>query len=315
MMAALGALMVDIDGHQLSETERELLAHPMIGGVILFQRNFVSPNQLTELTRQLRSVSPELLIAVDQEGGRVVRFEAGFSHLSSMQRFGQLYDDNPVESFKCLRQQVLLMTAELQAVGVDFTFAPVLDLNWGVSSVIGDRSFHHDPAVVTALAEVFIDALHAANMPAVGKHFPGHGAIKADSHLELAEDSRQWSEIKTRDMQPFAALSSRLDGMMSAHVVYTKVDGMPASLSGHWLSHVLRDQLAFGGMIFSDDLSMHGIAHMGSIEDCVIKALDAGSDMVLVCNNRAAVETLLDQTAARYVEPSRAQKFRRILHV
>ena len=312
-MGALGAMMVDIDGHQLSVTERELLAHPMIGGVILFQRNFVSPNQLNELTRSIRAVSPDLLIAVDQEGGRVVRFEAGFSRLSSMQSFGQLYDDNPVESFKRLRQQVLLMAAELQAVGVDFTFAPVLDLNWGISSVIGDRSFHHDPAVVTALAEVFIDALHAANMPAVGKHFPGHGAIKADSHLELAEDTREWSEIKTRDMQPFKALRSKLDGMMSAHVVYSNVDAMPASLSTHWLTHVLRDQLAFGGMIFSDDLSMKGIAHMGGIEHCALKALDAGSDMLLVCNNRAAVEMLLDCIPVRCVEPSRAKQFRRLL--
>lgn len=313
-MTALGALMIDIDGHQLSQDEHALLAHPMVGGVILFQRNFVSPNQLAELTRQIRSVSPNVLIAVDQEGGRVVRFERGFSHLASMQSFGELYAENPVEAFKQLRKQVLLMSAELHAVGVDFTFAPVLDLNWGVSSVIGDRSFHKDPSVVIALAEVFVDALRTANMPAIGKHFPGHGAIKADSHHELATDTRELIDIEAHDMLPFKSLVSRLDGIMSAHVVYSKAAELPASLSDYWLSQVLRQQLGFRGMIFSDDLTMKGIAHIGSIEDCAGKAFDAGSDMVLVCNNRGAVESLLDHLPVRYIEPSRMNRFRRLAH-
>ena len=304
-----GALMIDLEGLELSSEEKELLKHPWVGGVILFQRNCVSPDQLAELTRSIRSHAPHLMIGVDQEGGRVVRFKAGFSPLHSMKYFGDLYADNSLEAFKQLRRQVLLMSAELQAVGVHFTFAPVLDLNWGCSAVIGDRSFHANPEVVVSLSEVFIDALHQVKMPAIGKHFPGHGAIKEDSHLELSEDHRSYSQIRDNDLRPFQALSAQLDGMMSAHVVYPEVDKLPASLSAHWLNQILRGEIGYQGLIFSDDLSMRGIEHVGSIEDSAQMALDAGSDMLLLCNNRDKVISLIDSLPPSFIEPQRLQRF------
>lgn len=309
-----GPLMIDLAGPEISDAEIELLKHPMVGGVILFSRNFVSTDQLRHLNKQIKEASPRCMIAVDQEGGRVVRFKTGFSALQPMYHFGELYDKNPVDAFDKLRQQILLMSAELQSVGVDFSFVPVLDLHWGVSSVIGDRSFHPDPVVVTSLAEVLIKALHTVSMPAIGKHFPGHGAIKEDTHLEMAEDPRPFDELSAADMQPFASLLAQLDGLMTAHVVYPAVDPLPASLSKHWCQDVLRQSWHFDGLIFTDDLSMKGLAHVGPIEQCAQMALKAGADMLLVCNDRSAVESLLDKLPKQFIDPQRDELFRRRLH-
>lgn len=313
MKGQTGPLMIDLEGPEISKDEIELLKHPLVGGVIHFSRNFVSTDQLRQLNKQIKQASPRCMIAVDQEGGRVVRFKTGFSTLQPMHYFGELYDKNPVDAFDKLRQQILLMAAELQSVGVDFSFVPVLDLHWGVSSVIGDRSFHEDPAVVASLAEVLIKALHTVSMPAIGKHFPGHGAIKEDTHFEMAQDTRSFEVISATDMQPFSTLLGQLDGIMTAHVVYPEVDALPASLSSRWCDDLLRQSWHFDGLVFTDDLSMKGLAHVGDIKQCAELALSAGADMLLVCNNRPAVESLLDTMPKQFIDPKRNERFRRRL--
>ena len=284
-----GPLMVDVGGLTLTAEDKEVLAHPDVGSVILFSRNVDTPTQIAELTAAMRAVRPELWIAVDQEGGRVQRFREGFTRLPPMRQFGHQYDQDPVAALAAAKACGELMAREVRAVGVDFSFAPVLDLDVGVSGVIGDRAFHTDPAAATALVRAFMQGMKTAGMMTIGKHFPGHGSVVADSHFALPVDDRSWAEIDAYDLQPFRALARELDGIMPAHVVYPQVDPLPAGFSSFWLKTVLREQLGFQGLIFSDDLCMEGAAGVGSMAERKALALEAGCDVVLICNNRDAV--------------------------
>lgn len=302
-MSAQPLLMLDVAGLVLTDEDRELLRHPGTGALILFSRNYESPAQLAALVADIRAQNPEILIAVDQEGGRVQRFRDGFTRLPPMRCLGDLYDRDPNAALQASRELGLLMAAELVPYGVDISFAPVLDLDFGASSVIGDRSFHADTDVVVALVAAFIDGMAAAGMAATGKHFPGHGFVQGDSHLELPIDSRSLDEIRAQDMVPFIKLADRLAGMMLAHIVYEKVDSQPAGFSPFWLKTVLRTELGYRGLIFSDDLSMEGAAGAGNYAQRAAAALDAGCDMVLVCNDRAGAIEVLDYLAQRPASP------------
>lgn len=306
-MSAQPLLMLDVAGLVLTDEDRELLRHPGTGALILFSRNYESPAQLTALLADVRAENADILIAVDQEGGRVQRFRDGFTRLPPMRCLGELYDRDSAAALEAARALGLLMAAELIPHGIDISFAPVLDLDFGASSVIGDRSFHADAEVVVELVAAFIDGMAAAGMAATGKHFPGHGFVQGDSHLELPIDSRSLDEIRAQDMVPFIKLADRLAGMMLAHIVYEKVDSQPAGFSPFWLKTVLRDELGYRGLIFSDDLSMEGAAGAGNYPQRAAAALDAGCDMVLVCNDRpGAIEVLryLEQRPVSLVVPA-----------
>lgn len=289
-----GALMVDVAGLSLSAEDREVLAHPQVGSVILFSRNVDTAAQIQALTAEMRAVKPDLWIAVDQEGGRVQRFREGFTRLPAMRSFGHQYDLDPVAAVAAAHACGELMAREVRAVGVDFSFAPVLDLDAGVSGVIGDRAFHTQPEPAIALLRAFMAGMKAAGMMTIGKHFPGHGSVAADSHLALPVDDRSWNEIAAYDLQPFAALAGVLDGIMPAHVVYPQIDPLPAGFSPFWLQAVLRQQLGFQGLIFSDDLCMEGAVAVGPIQQRVAVAVDAGCDVVLICNRRDEVLRVLN---------------------
>jgi beta-N-acetylhexosaminidase len=288
--------MVDLVGLTLSEEEAEILQHPLVGGVILFSRNYESPEQVAQLTTRIRALrDPHLLISVDHEGGRVQRFRHGFTRLPPIGALGKQYQHEPSRVLSRAEMTGWLMAAELRAVGVDFSFAPVLDLDYGVSEVIGDRSFHRDPEAVVALARAYIQGMKRAWMPAVGKHFPGHGAVEVDSHLGLPTDSRYFEDMLQADMLPFSQLcNSELAGIMPAHIVYEKSDALPAGFSPYWLKEVLRGRFGFQGAILSDDLSMEGAAIMGDSLARTEAALDAGCDMVLLCNKPDSVIKVID---------------------
>lgn len=291
-------LMLDLEGLQVSDVEKDLLTHPGTGGLILFTRNYQDRQQLAELVRQIRAVRPEILIAVDQEGGRVQRFRDGFVRLPPMAALGRRYDQSPQAA---VEEAVLLgelMASELTELDIDLSFAPVLDLDYGTSTVIGDRSFHGDADAMISLAGAFIDGMSAAGMAATGKHFPGHGHVVADSHLELPVDPRPLAEIEAADLRPFVALAQKLDGIMPAHVIYSAVENQTAGFSRYWLQTRLREQMGFRGVIFSDDLSMTGAHGVGGYPERARAALEAGCDMVLACNNRAGAEQVLDFLAA-----------------
>lgn len=293
----LGPLMIDIDGVELSQVDREILQHPIIGGLILFSRNYESTEQVSHLCAQIHALREQpLLIAVDHEGGRVQRFKEGFSRIPCMQALGDVYNENPQRGLEQARQLAWLMAAELRQVGVDFSFAPVLDLNYGCSEVIGDRAFSADKQIVSVLATAFQQGLSDAGMASIGKHFPGHGAVAPDSHIEIPVDERSFNEIMRQDVAPFKALiEDGMKGIMPAHVIYSQVDERPAGFSEYWLQTVLRQQLGFDGAIFSDDLTMHGASVVGDYEQRARQALNAGGDMALVCNNRGAAEQIIDR--------------------
>lgn len=300
----LGPVMLDIEGTALTAEDRELLRHPNVGGVILFARNYESPEQLRRLTAEIHGLRhPELVIAVDQEGGRVQRFRTGFTPLPPMHMLGRHYDLDREHALQLAESCGWLMAAELRAAGVDLSFAPVLDLDYGLSEVIGDRAFHRDPEVVARLAGRFIVGMHDAGMAAVGKHFPGHGGVAADSHHALPEDRRGYADLLD-DMRPYELLiPAGLAGVMIAHVVYSRLDRMPAGFSRWWLRTELRVRFRFQGAVFSDDLSMAGAAFAGTPVARAALALEAGCDVVLVCNDRPAAVAVIDSLGDWY-EPA-----------
>lgn len=289
----IGALMLDIAGTALTQEDIQLLQAPQVGGVILFGRNIESPRQVRALTDHMRQVRPDILIAVDQEGGRVQRLKQGFTLLPAMGRFGELYQQQPELAVELAEQCGWLMATEVLAVGIDFSFAPVLDLN-DISDVIGDRSFARNMDDIIVLARAFLSGMQRAGMATTGKHFPGHGSVKADSHVAAAIDSRSYAEIQQKDMQSFIQLQAQLDALMPAHVIYDQVDPNPASFSPYWIQTVLRQQLNFDGVLFSDDLSMQAACVAGGADARIQAALNAGCDMGLVCNDRAAACLALD---------------------
>lgn len=284
----IGPLMMDVEGLTLNQDDRDFLQRPCVGGLILFKRNYENRRQLCELVQSIRSVRSDIIIAVDQEGGRVQRLqEDGFSRLPPMQRLrkqAQLFPENIEHS---ALQLGYLMASEVLACGIDISFAPVLDVDESFSSIIGDRSFSDDPDEVIRLAGAFMQGMSQAGMATTGKHFPGHGAVQEDSHLTLPVDNRSWEQIAERDLAPFKVLLGQLDAVMPAHIVFSQIDDKAVGFSPLWLKNKLRQDLGFDGVIFSDDLSMEGAVSAGSYADRTQVALEAGCDMVLVCNNRA----------------------------
>jgi len=310
---SLGHVMTDIAGTALSADDRRRLCHPQVGGVILFSRNYESPQQIAALVTELHHLrEPRLLIAVDQEGGRVQRFRDGFTRLPPLGELGLVYDRDPHRARALATQTGWLMAAELRAVGVDLSFAPVLDLNREICPVIGDRAFHRDPEVVADLAVAYQKGMHAAGMQAVGKHFPGHGGVTVDSHLALPTDTRRFVDIQMEDMRPFARLVHHgLAGIMAAHVIYAEADPQPAGFSRFWLHDQLRGELGFQGAIFSDDLSMAAADYAGDYPTRARAALAAGCDMILVCNRSDAADTVLD-SLGDYTDPAAHMRLARL---
>jgi len=291
----LGSVMVDIAGHSIDAAERKRLLHPAVGGIILFSRNFESVQQLIALTEEIHSLrQPPLLITVDHEGGRVQRFREGFTALPPMRELGTAWDNDPGEARNLARETGYVLASELRACGVDLSFTPVLDVDFGNSSVIGNRAFHNDPNAISELAVALMHGLRDGHMSAVGKHFPGHGHVRADSHHDIPVDQRSYDDIERCDLVPFRRLiDNGLAAIMPAHVVYPQVDMKPAGFSEIWLKDILRRRLAFDGMIFSDDLSMEGARTAGGVVERAHAAFGAGCDMVLVCNDASAAERLL----------------------
>lgn len=292
----MGPLMLDVSGYELTPEEIDILDHPLVGGLILFSRNYHDQKQLSDLVRHIRSVTRnDLLIATDHEGGRVQRFREGFSKIPSMGSISQQTNENTQQSGYLCEQFGWLMAAELLAFDIDISFAPVLDIH-GVSEVIGDRSFHQQPDRIVQLASEFIKGMHRAGMSATGKHFPGHGNVLEDSHIAMPVDKRSRDEIFSLDMAIFKTIHEQglLDAVMPAHVIYPDVDDLPAGFSQIWIKQILRQELNFDGVVFSDDLSMQGAVQMGNIVDRAQLALDAGCDMVLVCNDPKGAVTVID---------------------
>lgn len=295
----LGPLIIDVQGTTLNEEDRELLAHPMVGGVILFTRNFASLEQLQHLVSDIRAVrQPPLLVTVDHEGGRVQRFRQEFTVLPPPRTIGREYDIDPPAGRQLARQCGWLMAAELRSVGIDMSFAPCVDLDYGVSSVIGDRAFHRDPHVVAELAIAYIGGMREAGMSATAKHFPGHGAVVADSHVAMPVDRRALVDMD-EDIYPYRRLiDNGLPAVMAAHVVYSDVDDRPAGFSARWIQDELRGRLGFGGAVFTDDLTMAGAAVVGGMPERVQAALEAGCDVLSICNNRQGVLQVIDSLRA-----------------
>ena len=290
----IGPVMLDLEGTVLTAEEEELLRHPLVGGVIYFARNYQSPSQIKSLTESIRSLRPELLLAVDQEGGRVQRFREGFTRLPPVQQFLPLFRRNPDRALSLVRDVGWLMASEVLTVGVDFSFAPVLDLDDQHCEVIANRSFSPDATEAVALAGAWMAGMHEAGMATTGKHFPGHGAVRGDSHLQLPVDNRELSAIADSDLRPFVELRDHLDAIMPAHILFPAVDQrQPVGFSHYWLQTILRGELQYPGVIFSDDLGMAGAAGAGSFVERARLALEAGCDMVLVCNQREGVREIL----------------------
>lgn len=309
-----GPVVVDIAGHTLTDSERERLSHPLVGGVILFRRNFVSREQLKHLTAEIRALrSPSLLIAVDHEGGRVQRFHDGFTRLPPMQVLGKVWQRDPDYAKMNAENIGYVLAVELRAAGIDLSFTPVLDLDWGRCAVIGNRAFHRDPQVVTELALALQKGLQRGGMNTCGKHFPGHGWVEGDSHHVVPTDERSVSVLNQYDLVPFQRLiAAGLGAIMPAHVIYSAVDPLPAGYSQIWLQKILRATFNFDGVIFSDDLCMEGAAGVGSVDERARVALAAGCDMVLICNRPDWADILL-KTLSQEIKPQQNSRIDTII--
>jgi beta-N-acetylhexosaminidase len=292
---SLGPIMCDIAGTKLTIDDKRRLQHPMTGGVILFTRNYSSLQQLTDLTTEIHSLRiPSLLVAVDHEGGRVQRFKNDFTRLPAMRELGKIWDEHPIRAHRLAQLTGYVLAAELRSCGIDLSFTPVLDIDYQQSCVIGDRAFHRKPQVIGELAHSLMKGLKLGGMEAIGKHFPGHGYIQEDSHIEMPVDKRSYADIKMDDLIPFREMIKHgLAGIMPAHVIYPKIDSQPAGFSTVWLQKILRSEFEFDGCIFSDDLSMEGAVVAGNIVQRAEIAFNAGCDMVLVCNDPHAADKLL----------------------
>ncbi|ALP63514.1 MULTISPECIES: beta-N-acetylhexosaminidase [Paraburkholderia] len=301
-----GPVMLDVVGKTLNADDERRLAHPMTGGVILFARHFESRAQLVALTDAIRNIRDDLLIAVDHEGGRVQRFRTdGFTVLPAMGKLGALWDDDVLRATKVTTAVGYVLASELRACGIDMSFTPVLDLNYGHSQVIGDRAFHRDPRVVTMLAKSLNHGLALAGMANCGKHFPGHGFASADSHVTVPVDERTLDEILGEDVTPYDWLGLSLASVLPGHVIYPKVDSKPAGFSRVWIQDILRTRLGFEGAIFSDDLSMEAARQGGTLTQAATAALEAGVDMVLICNQPDEAGKVLDALSFMPSEESR----------
>ena len=305
----LGPVMLDVVSKELTSEDVKRLQNPLVGGVILFSRNFESPAQLKALTATIHAVrQPPLLISVDHEGGRVQRFKEGFTKIPPMREFGKIWDGNPKKAKDLAEEAGWILAAELRAHGVDFSFTPVLDMDYGESQVIGNRAFHVKAQAIHELAFALMQGLRRGGMPAVGKHFPGHGYVVADSHVAIPVDEREFDEIAQNDMQPFRQMiDDGIQAIMPAHVIYPKVDEKPAGFSPRWLQKILRERLGFDGVIFSDDLSMEGAGVAGDVTARALAALHAGCDMVLLCNQPDKADELLANLKWEMTGASRAR--------
>jgi beta-N-acetylhexosaminidase len=306
-MSQHAPLIIDIAGLSLSKDDRRRLKHPLVGGIILFARNWQDRAQLSALCRDIKKIRKDLLICVDHEGGRVQRFKTdGFTHLPPMRALGEQWLQDPLAATNAASACGYVLASELRACGVDFSFTPVLDLDYGESGVIGDRAFARDPRVATLLAKSLMHGLRLAGMASCGKHFPGHGFVKADSHTEIPVDKRSLKAILADDAAPYGWLSTTLDSVMPAHVIYPKVDARPAGFSAKWLGDILRGRLNFYGAIFSDDLSMAGARRIDGREvsytEAAVAALNAGCDMVLLCNQSQGGGQAVDALIAGLTE-------------
>ncbi len=302
--SSLGPVVLDIQGVELLAEEKEILGHPQVSGLILFTRNFEDSKQIRELVASIRDVRADLIICVDHEGGRVQRFRKDFTVLPAMQSLGVLYQNDPQKAELYSQEMGWLMASELLAHDIDVSFAPILDLDESFSDIIGDRAFSNDPDIVITLAGAFINGMHEAGMTATGKHFPGHGGVKADSHLELPVDERSLEALEQRDIIPYKKLLGQLDAVMSAHIQFPAVDEALVSFSPFWIKEYLKNTMAYQGLVFSDDLTMEGAAGVGGYDQRAKLALEAGCDVVLVCNNAPGAVTVIESLEA---EKSRYQ--------
>ncbi len=298
------SLMVDIQGSSLSHEDIELIKSPYIGGIILFRRNFLDKNQLIDLCFEIKSKKPEILIAADQEGGRVQRFIEGFTSIPSMQKLGDLVIHDRNAGLDLCKETGWLMASELIASGVDLSFSPVLDLDQNLSSVIGDRSFSDQIDVVIDSARAFIFGMREAGMASVGKHFPGHGSITEDSHKEKPIDERKLTDIENKDLIPFKNLIDELDGIMTAHISFPKIDKDITTFSDIWIKDILREKMSFNGLIFSDDLSMKATMDYKNFHDKACQAVNAGCEMILICNDRDGVKDAISYFEKNDIKPS-----------
>ena len=307
----MGPLVLDIEGTKLTDSDIQRILNPLVGMVILFTRNYENRDQLTQLCREIHDIKPGILIAVDHEGGRVQRFREGFTKIPAMSELGKRWLREPENTLLSAMACGYVMASELRACGIDMTFAPCLDVDFGRSEIIGERAFSSEPAVITQLALALIQGLRLAGMSNCGKHFPGHGWVKADSHKELPVDERSFEQLCNSDLKPYLWMGQALDSVMAAHVLYPSVDKKTAGFSQYWLKQILREELHFTGVVFSDDLSMGGASSEGDITERAQAALEAGCDMLIVCNDFDATETLL-RTLDFEDTPQRQERVQRL---
>ena len=289
-----GHLLISVESTSLSQDDKVLLQHPAVAGLVLFTRNYENPVQLKSLTKEIHEINPRLIISVDQEGEKVQRFVDGFTSIPSSEYFGKLYEENPVDAKQQIVTTFNRVSEELEAVGVNCNLIPVLDVNHNISEIISNRSFHRDLTIINTLAETLVDALHARGFPAIGKHFPGHGGVAADSHLDLPVDDRDRETLKNIDIAPFCHLLRKLDALMTAHVIYPAFDDLPVTLSPYWLKTLLRDKFNYSGVVMSDCLSMAAMHRYGDFVGRAEMAIAAGCDLLIVCNDRDGAIAILD---------------------